>query len=69
MAVGCVGRWSGLDTESRQRRMGADSHATRAVITGTGHYVPDCVVTNEDLSRRLRGDLTPGAIERLTGIK
>ena len=49
--------------------MGADSQATRAVITGTGHYVPDCVVTNEDLCRRLRGDLTPAAIERLTGIK
>lgn len=49
--------------------MGADSQATRAVITGTGHYVPDCVVTNEDLCRRLRGDLTPTAIERLTGIK
>ena len=49
--------------------MGADSQATRAVITGTGHYVPDCVVTNEDLCRRLRGDLSPAAIERLTGIK
>ncbi len=49
--------------------MGADSQTTRAVITGTGHYVPDCVVTNEDLCRRLRGDLTPTAIERLTGIK
>jgi 3-oxoacyl-[acyl-carrier-protein] synthase-3 len=49
--------------------MGVESDSVRAVLTGTGHFVPDCVVTNEDICRRLRGSLSPAAIERLTGIK
>ena len=49
--------------------MGFEPDSVRAVLTGTGHYVPDCVVTNEEITRRLGGTPSPAAIERLTGIR
>lgn len=41
--------------------------ATRSKILGTGHYVPDHVVTNFDLEKRM--DTTDEWIQQRTGIK
>ena len=41
----------------------------RACITGTGHYVPPSVMTNEELARKLGSSVSPAAIERTTGIQ
>jgi 3-oxoacyl-[acyl-carrier-protein] synthase-3 len=48
--------------------MGVEQDSVRAILTGTGHFVPERVVTNEEISRRLGGAPTPAAIERATGI-
>ena len=40
---------------------------SRATILGTGHFVPDHVVTNEDLSKRM--DTSDEWIQQRTGIQ
>jgi len=52
---------TGLEAQEKEQRM------TRTVFLGTGHFVPEKVVTNDDLAKRM--DTSDEWIQQRTGIK